>query len=116
MCYYYVDAMHDYKSNPTGAESITTLVFFIKEITMSIYRLKIKNIDNTSKTIPVLRRFDPSLSIADIRKRIEEGDYVVEYDLLHWEITEEIAVESVWRHRQNIVFDFLLIVHTSFDT
>lgn len=91
MCYYYVDAMHDYKSNPTGAESITTLVFFIKEITMSIYRLKTKNIDNISKIIPVLRRFDLSLSIADIRKRIEEDDYVVEYDLLHWEITEEIA-------------------------
>lgn len=90
ICYYYVDAMHGYKSNPTGAESITTLVF-IKEITMSIYRLRIKNIDNINKIIPILRRFDPSLSIADIRKRIEEGDYVVEYDLLHWEITEEIA-------------------------
>ena len=58
---------------------------------MSVYKLKIKTVDKISKVIPILRRFDNSLSIADIKKRIAENDYVVEYDLLHWEITEEMA-------------------------
>jgi hypothetical protein len=56
-----------------------------------VYKLKIKTVDKISKVIPILRRFDNSLSIADIKKRIAENDYVVEYDLLHWEITEEMA-------------------------
>ena len=58
---------------------------------MSVYKLKIKTVDKISKVISILRRFDNSLSIADIKKRIAENDYVVEYDLLHWEITEEMA-------------------------
>ena len=43
---------------------------------MSVYKLKIKTIDKISKVIPILRRFDNSLSIADIKKRIAENDYV----------------------------------------
>ena len=58
---------------------------------MSVFRLKIKMTGKIIKVIPALRRFDSSLSIADIKKRIAENDYVVEYDLLHWEITEEMA-------------------------
>ena len=58
---------------------------------MSVYKLKIKAMDKISKVIPIIRRFDNSLSIADIRKRITENEYVVEYDLIHYEITEEMA-------------------------
>ena len=62
-----------------------------KEIVVSVYKIKIKTVDKISKVIPILRRFDNSLSIADIRRRITENEYVVEYDLLHYEITEDMA-------------------------
>lgn len=58
---------------------------------MSVYKLKIKTVDKIIKVIPILRRFDNSLSIADIRKRITENEYIVEYDLLHYEVTEDMA-------------------------
>ena len=58
---------------------------------MRVYKIKIKTVDKISKVIPILRRFDNSLSIADIRRRITENEYVVEYDLLHYEITEDMA-------------------------
>ena len=58
---------------------------------MSIYALKIKAPGNGSKVISILRKFEPSLSIGEIRKRMQCDDFVVEYDLLHWDITEEMA-------------------------
>ena len=58
---------------------------------MSVYALKIKAPGNGNKVISILRKFDPSLSIDEIRKRMRCNDFVVEYDLLHWEITEEMA-------------------------
>lgn len=58
---------------------------------MSIYALKIKVEGTGTKAISILRRFDPSLSIGEIRKRIQNDDFVVKYDLLHWDITEEMA-------------------------
>lgn len=58
---------------------------------MSEYALKIKVDGNGSIVISILRKFDPSLSIGEIRKRMQCNDFVVEYDLLHWEITEEMA-------------------------
>lgn len=57
----------------------------------AIYRLKIKTEGNSSRVISILRKFDPSISIGEIRKRIAEDDFVIEYDLLHWDITEEMA-------------------------
>ena len=58
---------------------------------MSVYALKIKVKGNGSKAISILRRFDPSLSIGEIRKRMQSDDFVVKYDLLHWDVTEEMA-------------------------
>ena len=58
---------------------------------MSVYALKIKVEGNCSKVISILRKFDPSLSIDEIRKRMQSDDFVVKYDLLHWDITEEMA-------------------------
>ena len=58
---------------------------------MSVYALKIKVEGNCSKVISILRKFDPSLSIGEIRKRMQSDDFVVKYDLLHWDITEEMA-------------------------
>ena len=59
--------------------------------TMSIYALRIKTEGTGTKVISILRKFDPSLSIAEIRKRMQEDDFVVKYDLLHWDVTEEMA-------------------------
>ena len=58
---------------------------------MRVYALKIKVEGNGSKAISILRRFDPSLSIGEIRKRMQSDDFVVKYDLLHWDVTEEMA-------------------------
>ena len=64
---------------------------FGKEVIMSVYALKIKVDGNVSKAISILRKFDQSLSISEIRKRMQCNDFGVEYDLLHWDITEEMA-------------------------
>ena len=58
---------------------------------MSVYALKIKVEGNCSKVISILRKLNPSLSIGEIRKRMQSDDFVVKYDLLHWDITEEMA-------------------------
>ena len=58
---------------------------------MSKYALKIKTEETGTKVISILRKFDPSLSIGEIRKRMQEDDFVVKYDLLHWDVTEEMA-------------------------
>ena len=58
---------------------------------MSVFALKIRVDGNVSKVISILRKFDPSVSIGEIRRRIKEDAYVVKYDLLHWDITEEMA-------------------------
>ena len=65
--------------------------YFGKKTVMSIFAIKIRIEGNGSKVIPILRRFDPSLSIGEIRKRMQSDDFVVKYDLLHWDITEEMA-------------------------
>ena len=65
--------------------------YFGKETVMSVYAIKIRIEGNGSKVIPILRRFEPSLSIGEIRKRMPSDDFVVKYDLLHWDITEEMA-------------------------
>ena len=65
--------------------------YFGKETVMSVYAIKIRIEGNGSKVIPILRRFEPSLSIGEIMKRMQSDDFVVKYDLLHWDITEEMA-------------------------
>ena len=44
---------------------------FGKEVIMSVYALKIKVDGNGSKVISILRKLDPSLSIGEIRKRMQ---------------------------------------------
>ena len=58
---------------------------------MSVYALKIKVEGNCSKVISILRKFDTSLSIGEIRRQMQCDDFVVKYNLLHWDITEEMA-------------------------
>ncbi len=56
----------------------------------TVYKLKIDNQGNTTKAISIIRKFDSSLSIGEIKRRITDNDYVVQYDLTHWDITEEM--------------------------
>ena len=58
---------------------------------MAIYKLKIQSSDNLIKIIQVIRKFDPLLSIGEIRRHIMENDFVIEYDLFHSDIMEELA-------------------------
>ena len=70
---------------------------------MSSYKLKMQAETAGGKVISILRRFDPSLSIGEIRRRINENDYVIEYDLLRWEVTEELAgVDRISRFEELI--------------
>ena len=56
----------------------------------SDYKLKIDDQGNMAKVISIIRKFDSSLSMGEIKKRITENDYVVQYDLTHWDITEDM--------------------------
>ncbi len=39
---------------------------------MSVYKLKIKTEENSSRVISLMRKFDSAISIGEIRKRIAE--------------------------------------------
>ena len=70
---------------------------------MAVFELKIREVENIGKVIKVLRAFDPTLSIGDIRKRIDEYDFLVEYDLLHWEATEDLdGIDRISRFKSLI--------------
>ena len=56
----------------------------------TVYKLKIDDQGNMAKVISIIRKFDSSLSMGEIKKRITENDYVVQYDLTHWDITEDM--------------------------
>ena len=56
----------------------------------TVYKLKIDDQGNMAKVISIIRKFDSSLSMGEIKKRITESNYVVQYDLTHWDITEDM--------------------------
>ena len=56
----------------------------------TVYKLKIDDQGNMAMVISIIRKFDSSLSMGEIKKRITENDYVVQYDLTHWDITEDM--------------------------
>ena len=43
----------------------------------TVYKLKIDDQGNTTKAISIIRKFDSSLSIGEIKRRITDNDYVV---------------------------------------
>lgn len=53
-------------------------------------KLKIENDSSISKYIPVLRKYNKALSMAEIKKRIENNEYVIEHDLYSWDICDDI--------------------------
>ncbi len=57
---------------------------------MSIVKLKIEKDDNLVKYISLIRKFDKSLSIGEIKKRIENHDYVIKHNLFGYDICDDM--------------------------
>lgn len=57
---------------------------------MDLIQLKIRKDSNMIKYIKPIRKFDNSLSVTTIKKRIEHDDFVVEFDLEHYDVLEDI--------------------------
>lgn len=56
---------------------------------MDIIQLKIKNEGSIAKYIKIIREFDASLSMSDIKRKIETGDFAVEFDLEYYDTLED---------------------------
>lgn len=57
---------------------------------MDKIQLKIEKDSSTLKYIKIIREFDSSLSMAAIKQKIEENDYVVDLDLEYFDVLEDI--------------------------
>ena len=57
---------------------------------MNLVQLKIQNDGSMAKYIKIIRKFDGSLSLSEIRDRIESGDFVVGFDLDYYDVSEEL--------------------------
>lgn len=57
---------------------------------MDIIQLKIKNEGSIAKYIKIIREFDASLSMSDIKRKIETGDFAVEFDLEYYDTLEDL--------------------------
>ena len=49
---------------------------------MHLIKVKIEKDDNTIKYIKMIREYDSSVSIGDLKKRIDTNDTVITFDLL----------------------------------
>lgn len=57
---------------------------------MDLIQLKIEKDSSTVKYIKIIRGFDSSLSMNDIKSRIEDNDFVVEFDLEDIDVLDEL--------------------------
>lgn len=57
---------------------------------MDIIQLKIEKDSSVASYIKIIRKFDDSLSIGTIKQRIDQGDFVVEFDLEYYDALEDI--------------------------
>lgn len=57
---------------------------------MDLIQLKIKNDHSIIKYIKIMRKFDSSLSVGTIKKRIEDNDFVIAFDLEYYDVVEDI--------------------------
>lgn len=54
-------------------------------------QLKIKKDNNITKYIALIRKYNRNLSIAEIKKRIENQEYVIDHDCIPpWDICDDI--------------------------
>ncbi|MBY2475465.1 hypothetical protein KWV16_01130 [Clostridioides difficile] len=57
---------------------------------MGLIQLKIKKDNFWVKYIKIIRKFDNSLSVNVIKQRIENDDFVMRFDLEHYDVLEEL--------------------------
>lgn len=57
---------------------------------MNLVQLKIQNDGSLAKYIKIIRKFDGSLSLSEIKDRIESGDFAVGFDLDYYDVAEEL--------------------------
>lgn len=58
---------------------------------MDMVQLKIEKDSSIAKYIKIIRAFDSSLSMGDIKKRIEENDFAVGFDLEYYDVLEDLG-------------------------
>lgn len=58
---------------------------------MDIIKLKIAKDNSVVKYVKILRGFDSSLSMSDIKSRIESDDFVMEFDLEDFDVLEDLS-------------------------
>ncbi|MDE7229596.1 MAG: hypothetical protein K2N56_03870 [Oscillospiraceae bacterium] len=57
---------------------------------MDLIQLKIEKDNSAVKYIKIIREFDSSLSMGDIKRKIDEGDFAVEFDLEDLDVLDEM--------------------------
>lgn len=57
---------------------------------MDLIQLKIKKDSSIIKYIKIIREFDSSLSMGDIKRRIDENEFAVEFDLENIDVLDEL--------------------------
>ena len=57
---------------------------------MNLVQLKIQKDGSLASYIKILRKFDSSLTIGGIRQNIENHDFVIAFDLDHYDVVEEL--------------------------
>lgn len=57
---------------------------------MDLIQLKIEKDNSAVKYIKIIREFDSSLSMGDIKRRIDENDFAVEFDLEDIDVLDEL--------------------------
>ena len=76
---------------------------------MHLIKVKIEKDDNTIKYIKMIREYDSSVSIGDLKKRIDTNDTVITFDLhnrdwIHMEnMTEYKMHQAFYNFIQNLI-------------
>ena len=68
---------------------------------MDLIQIKIKKDSCLTKYIKIIRKFDCSLSIGTIKRRIDENDFVMGFDLEYYDVledTNEIDRKKIFRN------------------
>lgn len=57
---------------------------------MELIQIKIEKDNAAVKYIKLIREFDSSLSVGAIKKKIDENDFAVEFDLEYYDVIEDL--------------------------
>ncbi|WFR60104.1 hypothetical protein QA584_13800 [Anaerocolumna sp. AGMB13025] len=68
---------------------------------MQLIQLKLKKDAKIAKYISLIRKFDPTISVAQIKNNIENNSYAISFDLHYYDVLEDlqgIDRKLVFRH------------------